>query len=197
MELLLTYIHREFLQFVLFDENRFVRRIEKGGDRSHPQANLAARITSIDTSRAEALPGVHLVLTHRDAPDVLYSTGRHQSRLDDPDDTRMLDPVLRFAGQRVAVVVAETVATAQEACRLVDVEYEVLPAVLDPDAARRPGAPLVHGDKDPVVSRIAEPTRNVVAQLHDEHKKAEQDVLSLENVRPNEVSFPTAEAVVP
>ena len=140
----------------------------------HPHA----RITSIDTSRAEALPGVHLVLTHHDAPDVLYSTGRHQSRLDDPDDTRMLDPVLRFAGQRVAVVVAETVATAQEACRLVDVEYEVLPAVLDPDAARRPGAPLVHGDKDPVVSRIAEPTRNVVAQLHDEHGDVEAALAS-------------------
>ena len=69
-----------------------------------------ARITRIDTTRAEAAPGVRLVLTHRDVPDVLYSTARHESRLDDPDDTRMLDDVVRFRGQRVAAVVAESVA---------------------------------------------------------------------------------------
>ena len=63
----------------------------------------------IDTTAAEALPGVRLVLTHHDVPDVLYSTARHESRLDDPDDTRMLDDVVRFRGQRVAAVVAESV----------------------------------------------------------------------------------------
>ena len=56
------------------------------------------------------MPGVRVVLTHLDVPDVLYSTARHDSRLDDPDDTRMLDDVVRFRGQRVAAVVAETVA---------------------------------------------------------------------------------------
>lgn len=137
-----------------------------------------ARITRIDTSRAEALEGVHLVLTHRDVPDVLYSTARHENRLDDPDDTRILDPVLRFRGQRVAVVVAETVAIAQAACRLVEVEYEHLPAVFDPDEARRPGSPLLHADKDPIGSRIAEPTRNVVAQLHDEYGDVEAALAS-------------------
>lgn len=128
-----------------------------------------ALVTSIDVTRAEGLPGVHLVLTHHDVPDVLFSTGRHEDRLDDPDDTRIIDPVLRFRGQRVAVVVADSVAIAQEACRLVDVTYEVRDAVFDPQEARRPGAPLVHGDKDPEVSRISEPARNVVAQLHGEH----------------------------
>ncbi|MFS0886343.1 molybdopterin-dependent oxidoreductase [Aeromicrobium sp. 179-A 4D2 NHS] len=128
-----------------------------------------ARITRIDTAAAEALPGVQLVLTHRDVPDMLFSTARHENRLDDPDDTRILDPVLRFRGQRVAVVVAESVAVAQAACHLVHVEYEPLPAVFDPDEARQPGAPLVHGDKDAIASRIAEPSRNVVAQLHDEY----------------------------
>jgi CO/xanthine dehydrogenase Mo-binding subunit/aerobic-type carbon monoxide dehydrogenase small subunit (CoxS/CutS family) len=127
-----------------------------------------ALITSIDVSRAAALPGVHLVLTHHDVPDVLYSTGRHEDRLDDPDDTRMLDPVLRFRGQRVAVVVADSVAVAEAACRLVDVSYEVQDAVFDPHAARLPGAPLVHGDKDAAASRISEPGRNVVAQMHAE-----------------------------
>ncbi|GIG40500.1 molybdopterin-dependent oxidoreductase [Cellulomonas phragmiteti] len=130
----------------------------------HPHA----RILAIDTSRAQALPGVHLVLTHRDSPDVLFSTGRHQHRTDDPDDTRVLDDVVRFHGQRVAAVVADSVAVAQAACALVDVTYEPLPAVLDPAEARRPGAPLVHGDKDAATSRIADPARNVVAASHGE-----------------------------
>ena len=128
-----------------------------------------ARIAAIDVSRAEALDGVVAVLTHEDVPATLYSTGRHENRLDDPDDTRILDPVLRFRGQRVAVVIAETVGIAEAACRLVEVTYEQLPAVFDPDAARQPGAPLLHGDKDPVESRISDPARNVVAQMHDEY----------------------------
>ncbi len=127
-----------------------------------------ARITSIDTSEAEALPGVLAVLTARDAPDVLFSTGRHQNRLEDPDDTRVFDPVLRFEGQRVAAVVAETIGVAEAARLLIRVEYEVLPGVFNPEAARSPGAPLLHGDKDAATSRIADPARNVVAQKHGE-----------------------------
>lgn len=127
-----------------------------------------ARITSIDTSRAAAAPGVRLVLTHLDVPDVLYSTGRHESRLDDPDDTRMLDDVVRFRGQRVAAVVADSPAEAQRAAALVEVVYDVLPAVFDPEAARLPGAPLLHADKSAEDSRIADPGRNVVAATHGE-----------------------------
>lgn len=127
-----------------------------------------ARITAIDTTAAEALPGVLLVLTHRDAPDVHYSSGRHDSRLDDPDDMRLLDDVVRFRGQRVAAVVAESVAVAEEAVRLISVAYDELPAVLDPEAARSPDAPLVHGEKSAERSRISEPARNVVAQSHGE-----------------------------
>ncbi|SDE55803.1 CO or xanthine dehydrogenase, Mo-binding subunit [Blastococcus fimeti] len=127
-----------------------------------------ARIAGIDTTRAEAVPGVVLVLTSRDSPDVLYSTGRHESRLEDPDDTRLLDDVVRFRGQRVAVVVAESAAVAARAAELVEVRYEPLPAVFDPEAARTPGAPLLHGDKDAAASRIAEPERNVVARTSGE-----------------------------
>ncbi|GAA2750291.1 molybdopterin-dependent oxidoreductase [Amnibacterium kyonggiense] len=130
--------------------------------------HAAARIRRIDAGAALAMPGVLAVLTHEDVPQVLFSTGRHQNRLEDPDDTLILDPVLRFAGQRVAAVVAETIGLAEAACRAIAVDFEVLPAVFDPEAARRPGAPLVHGDKDAAASRISEPTRNVVAQKHGE-----------------------------
>jgi len=126
-----------------------------------------ARIRSIDTTRVESLPGVHAVLTHRDSPSTLFSTARHELRTDDPDDTLVFDTVLRFRGQRVAAVVADSVAIAERALALIDVDYEELPAVFDPDAARSPGAPLLHGDKGPE-SRISDPRRNVVAQLHGE-----------------------------
>ncbi|PRY10250.1 molybdopterin-dependent oxidoreductase [Kineococcus rhizosphaerae] len=125
-----------------------------------------ARVTGVDTAAARAVPGVHLVLTHEDVPQTLYSTGRHENRLDDPDDTLVLDPVVRYHGQRVAVAVAETLAAAEEALRRVVVDYEVLPAVFDPEQALAPGAPAIHGDKDAARSRIADPQRNLVAELH-------------------------------
>jgi CO/xanthine dehydrogenase Mo-binding subunit/aerobic-type carbon monoxide dehydrogenase small subunit (CoxS/CutS family) len=126
-----------------------------------------ARILAIDASAARAMPGVHAVLTHEDSPTTLFSTARHEHRTDDPDDTLVMDQVLRFRGQRVAAVVADTVAIAELAASAILVEYEVLPAIFDPDAARSPGAPLLHAQKGPE-SRISEPHRNVVAQLHGE-----------------------------
>lgn len=127
-----------------------------------------ARIRSIDATAARAAPGVALVLTHHDVPDLRYSTARHEHRTDDPDDTRMLDDVVRHVGQRVAAVVAETPAQAEAACALIAVDYEVLPAVLDPEAARLPGAPLVHPDRTPA-DRVDESSRNVVLALHGGH----------------------------
>jgi len=130
----------------------------------HPHA----RIVRIDTTAALALPGVHAVLTHHDSPSTLFSTGRHEDREDDPDDGLVIDPVLRFRGQRVAAVVAESRRQAELARDAIVVEYEVLPAVFDPEEARRPGAPLLHGEKTSEVSRIAFPERNTVAAMHGE-----------------------------
>ena len=124
-----------------------------------------ARITAVDTTAAEALPGVQLVLTCENVPTVPFSTARHENRLHDPDDTVLLDRVVRFRGQRVAAVVAETLAVAEAACRAIHVEYEHLPAVFDPEEADRAGAPLLHGDKGPH-ARIADPARNLVAERH-------------------------------
>ncbi|MDJ0322331.1 molybdopterin-dependent oxidoreductase [Cryobacterium sp. PH31-AA6] len=129
----------------------------------------SARIRSIDSRAASALPGVHAVLSHADSPTTLFSTARHEDRLDDPDDSLVFDRVLRFRGQRVAAVVADTVAIAEAACRLIVVDYELLPAVFDPAEALRPGAALVHGDKDAAASRLADPSRNLVAELHGEY----------------------------
>ncbi|OLL71765.1 Xanthine dehydrogenase, molybdenum binding subunit [Pseudonocardia sp. Ae168_Ps1] len=127
-----------------------------------------ARIRAIDATAARAAPGVRLVLTHHDVPATRYSTARHEHRTDDPDDTRMLDDVVRHVGQRVAAVVAESPAEAEAACRLIAVDYDVLPAVLDPEEARRPGAPLVHPDRTPD-DRVDDASRNVVLALHGGH----------------------------
>jgi CO/xanthine dehydrogenase Mo-binding subunit/aerobic-type carbon monoxide dehydrogenase small subunit (CoxS/CutS family) len=124
-----------------------------------------ARIVSIDKTAALAVPGVVAVLTYEDAPDRLFSTGRHDIPEDDVDDTMVLDRVVRFIGQRVAAVVAETEGAAEEGCRRLVVTYEVLPAVFDPVQAMQPGAPVVH-DKSAEATRIRDPQRNIVAEVH-------------------------------
>ncbi|OUZ08021.1 aldehyde oxidase [Aeromicrobium sp. PE09-221] len=130
----------------------------------HPHA----RIRSIDTSAAEAYPGVHLVLTHHDAPGVVYSSARHEHPTDDPDDTVLLDATVRFVGQRVAAVVAEDAMTAHRAGELITVEYETLPHVVDPHKARLEGAPLLHEGRTPH-DRVDHAGRNVVLSFEDEH----------------------------
>ncbi|WPO40866.1 molybdopterin-dependent oxidoreductase [Tardiphaga sp. 42S5] len=129
----------------------------------HPHA----RIISIDSSAARAMPGVYAVLTHADAPATLFSTARHEIDAMDPEDTRILDDTVRFIGQKVAAVVADSEAIAEEACRRIDVVYDILPAVFDPAAAIAPGAPVIHPDKTPI-HRVSNAIRNIVAETHGE-----------------------------
>ncbi len=114
-----------------------------------------ARIRAINKDEALAVPGVQAVLTYEDAPPVAFSTARHQERTIDPDDTLVLDKVVRFIGQRVAAVVADSEAAAEEGCRRIAVEYEILPAVFDPDEAMKAGGASVH-----------EGHPNIMAQVH-------------------------------
>jgi CO/xanthine dehydrogenase Mo-binding subunit len=99
----------------------------------HPHA----RITRLDTTRARALPGVVAVVTQDDLPDVRFG-GFVQDR------TLFAKDVVRFEAEIVAGVAALTPEIAEAAARLIDVGYEVLPAVSDFEAAMAPGAPLVH-----------------------------------------------------
>lgn len=130
----------------------------------HPHA----RIVAIDPSDALAVPGVRTVLTHADAPKRLFSTAQHENVQEDPADTRVLDDTVRFVGQRVAAVVADTEGAAEEGCRRLKVTYEQLPFVLDAQEALRPGAPLVHPGKTTTEHRVARADANVVGERHDE-----------------------------
>lgn len=102
-----------------------------------------ARIRSIDTSAAEALPGVRAVITGADTPRLKFG---FQSVI----NARLADKMpleaekVRFIGDEVAAVAAEDELTARMALGLIEVDYEELPAVFDPEEARQPGAPLVH-----------------------------------------------------
>jgi CO/xanthine dehydrogenase Mo-binding subunit len=111
-----------------------------------------ARITRVDTTAAEAVPGVVAVVTGAQAaelcdplPDFGPDPGKHTWRV------LAVDKV-RYVGEAVAAVVAETRAIAEDACDLVQVDYEPLEPLVDPEAARAPDAPLVH---DALGSNIA------------------------------------------
>ncbi|MFE7184892.1 molybdopterin-dependent oxidoreductase [Streptomyces erythrochromogenes] len=126
----------------------------------HPHA----RVVAIDTTDALQVPGVHAVFTHHDAPEHLYSSARHEHPTEDPMDTRVLDDVVRFVGQRVAAVVADSEQAAEEGCRRVVVTYEELPYVVDPEEAMLPGAPVIH-PKGPE-SGIFRAENNVCGEVH-------------------------------
>jgi xanthine dehydrogenase molybdenum-binding subunit len=110
----------------------------------HPHA----RIIGVDKSKAERLPGVEAVITFEDIPPKLYAPNRHDLILYHPENERkdmyVISEKARFVGDRVAAVAAVDAATAQKALELIEVKYEVLPAVLDPIEAMKPGAPRVH-----------------------------------------------------
>ncbi|NMB88742.1 MAG: molybdopterin-dependent oxidoreductase [Chloroflexi bacterium] len=122
-----------------------------------------ARIRHIDASRARALPGVHAVLTYQDVPRVIYASGGQSYPNPKPWDQVSLDSKVRFAGDRVAVVAAETPEIARQALRLIEVDYEVLPAVFDAEAAMRPGAPRIHDEPDAV--GIEDVERNLATSI--------------------------------
>ncbi|MCL2698918.1 MAG: xanthine dehydrogenase family protein molybdopterin-binding subunit [Defluviitaleaceae bacterium] len=98
----------------------------------HPHA----RIVSIDVSKAEALPGVRAVIFGKEAD---YIVGIYMQ-----DRSVLAQDKVRYPGEAVAAVAADTEETAAEAVRLIDVVYEVLPPVLDVTEAIKPGTPLVH-----------------------------------------------------
>ena len=125
-----------------------------------------AVIRDIDASEARALPGVHAVLTYKDIPRIPYTTAGQSWPEPGPHDQYSLDYIVRFVGDRVAAVAAETPEIAEQALRLIRVDYEVLPAILDPRKAMDPNAPRIH--PEPESYRIYDASRNIAAHLHAE-----------------------------
>ena len=130
-----------------------------------------ARILDIDASAAERLPGVHAVLTYKNTARVMYASGGQSYPQPPPFDQVSLDNKVRHFGDRVAVVAAETTEIALAALRLIEVDYEVLPAVLDPEAAIQPDAPIIHDEPDAI--DIHDASRNLVHHLHADYGDVE------------------------
>jgi len=97
-----------------------------------------ARIVSIDTTAAEAMVGVHGVITSADVP------GEDGFGVFVNDQPVMARGKVRYVGEAVAAVAAEDLSIAKRALAAIRVVYELLPAVFDPDEAMRPGAPILH-----------------------------------------------------
>jgi len=102
-----------------------------------------ARILAIDTSQAAALPGVHAVLTHADVP------GRNRHGLVFPDWPVLCDDKVRYLGDAVAIVAADTPELARKAAGLIQVEYQPLPVVASARQARQPDAAIIHEEWQP------------------------------------------------
>ena len=100
----------------------------------------SANIRGIDYSKALELPGVWAVVTHEDAK-LLYKPSHGSAR------EYGLDDMVRYVGDKVAMVAAETEEIANQALELIEVDYEVLPFVVDMEEAMRPDAPVVHPER--------------------------------------------------
>ena len=122
-----------------------------------------ARIRNIDTARALSIPGVHAVLTYADIPRVIYASGGQSYPNPPPWDQVSLDSKVRYVGDRVAIVAAESPDIALQALEYIEVDYEILPAVFDAHEALKPGAPQIHDEPDAV--SIASAERNLAAEI--------------------------------
>jgi putative selenate reductase molybdopterin-binding subunit len=122
-----------------------------------------ARIKRIDTEKVRALPGVHAVLTYKDLPRVPYTRAGQDYPEPSPWDYFLLDRKVRYVGDRVAAVAAESLEIAEEAVKLIEIEYEMLPCVFDPLEAMKPGAPIIHDEPDS--ERIYDPKRNICGHI--------------------------------
>ena len=134
-----------------------------------------ARIVSIDTSRAEAHPGVKGVVTAQDLPaaeDKMADLGEGAVNLKYLCDNILASDKALYKGHAIAAVAATNPHIAEEACELIDVEYEVLPPVLEVRAAMEPDAPVLHENlRTSSLGETGDKPSNVASHL--QHKKGD------------------------
>jgi putative selenate reductase molybdopterin-binding subunit len=124
-----------------------------------------ARIRKIDASKARELKGVAAVLTWQDIPRVVYSTAGQSDPIPGPLDSFSLDNKVRFVGDRVAMVAAETPEIAEKALTLIEVDYEILDAILDSRKSMDPNSPRIHDEPEYVNFADSNPEKNLAAHI--------------------------------
>jgi len=149
-----------------------------------------AWIKSIDLSEASALPGVAAVLCYRDIPRVIYSSAGQSDPIPGPLDMFSLDHKVRFVGDRVAFVAAETAEIAERALKLIKVEYEELPLVLDPREAMNADAVRIHEEPEYVNFADSDPARNLAAEIRIDIGDVEKGFSEADKIFEEEYSVP-------
>jgi len=124
-----------------------------------------AEIVEINTDEAKNLPGVHAVLTWKDIPRVVYSTAGQSDPIPGPLDMFSLDKKVRFVGDRVAFVAAETADIAEKAIKLIKVNYREIPALFDSSKAMEKDAPILHDEPEYVNFAESDPKKNLAASI--------------------------------
>lgn len=174
-----------------FTDDITLRGMLYGRILSSPYAHAVIR--NIDVSAAKALPGVHAVLTYKDVPHIAYSSVERSPSDDGPRDQYCLDYIVRYVGDRVAAVAAETPEIAEQALCLIEVEYDVLPALFDPRQSLEPTSPLVHPESES--HGIYDASRNVAARVHTEVGNVEQGFAEADSVVEGEYVVAQAQQV--
>ena len=133
-----------------------------------------ARIKRIDTSKAWKVPGVVVIITQEQLSKDYALVVEEEVHAAERVRKLLAGDKVRYYGEKVALVGAETLEAAKEAASLVEVEYEPLPAVTDPREAVKEGAPLIWEDREPVQGPNGELLYNVVSESHHEEGNVEQ-----------------------
>ncbi len=139
-----------------------------------------ARILDIDDSEARVLPGVHAVIHYKNIPRVRYASGGQSYPNPPPYDQVSFDNKVRYVGDRVAAVAAESVEIAAEAVKRIKVQYEVLPAVFDENEAILEGAPVIHDE--PEMEGAYDPAHNISHYIEAETGDVEQGFAEADQV---------------
>jgi putative selenate reductase molybdopterin-binding subunit len=124
-----------------------------------------AFIKHIDVEAAKNLPGVEAVLTYKDLPRVIFSTAGQSDPIPGPLDTFSLDKKVRFVGDRVAMVAAETEEIANQAIKLIKVEYDELPPVIDPRDAMKTDTVIIHDESEFINFADSDAKINLAAKI--------------------------------
>ena len=132
-----------------------------------PSPLAHARIKDIDKSKALKIPGVIAILTHEDLPRVAHTTAGQGYPEPSPYDTFILDKKVRYVGDRVCAVAAETKEAAEAALKEIKVKYEELKPVLNARDAMKEGAPVIHDEEEAhvIIPVPYDPARNLASHV--------------------------------
>jgi CO/xanthine dehydrogenase Mo-binding subunit/aerobic-type carbon monoxide dehydrogenase small subunit (CoxS/CutS family) len=152
-----------------------------------------ARIRQINTDKAKALVGVVDIFTYKDVERIPYTTAGHAEPVPDPLDHYLLDNMVRFVGDRVAAVVAESVDIAKVACELIEVDYEILPHVTNPLEAMKDGSVVIHSEAESV--QIHDRDRNIAGEIFLESGDVDSCFIEADLVVENTYTLPAVQHV--